>query len=60
MKEKQKVTVETEKLGEGSEPEGAPAASKPSAEPPKEVGGRGGLEPTRYGDWEVKGVATDF
>lgn len=22
--------------------------------------GRGGLEPVRYGDWEVKGLATDF
>ncbi len=27
---------------------------------PKEVGGRGGKEPGRYGDWEVKGLATDF
>ena len=27
---------------------------------PKEVKGRGGLEPTRYGDWEVKGIASDF
>jgi len=27
---------------------------------PKEVGGRGGLEPARYGDWEVKGIAADF
>ena len=25
-----------------------------------EIGGRGGLEPTRYGDWEVKGIASDF
>lgn len=22
--------------------------------------GRGGLEPVRYADWEVKGLATDF
>jgi hypothetical protein len=29
-------------------------------ESPKEIQGRGGLEPTRYGDWEVKGVASDF
>lgn len=28
--------------------------------PPEETGGRGGLEPTRYGDWESKGVASDF
>ncbi|MEQ1865058.1 MAG: DUF1674 domain-containing protein [Micropepsaceae bacterium] len=26
----------------------------------KEVGGRGGLDPTRFGDWEIKGVACDF
>ncbi|HET6375330.1 MAG TPA: DUF1674 domain-containing protein [Methylocella sp.] len=27
---------------------------------PKEINGRGGPEPVRYGDWEVKGIATDF
>lgn len=27
---------------------------------PPEKGGRGGLEPGRYGDWEVKGIASDF
>lgn len=27
---------------------------------PKEIGGRGGHDPARYGDWEVKGVASDF
>lgn len=27
---------------------------------PKEIDGRGGLEPVRYGDWEVKGIASDF
>jgi len=27
---------------------------------PKEFPGRGGLDPTRYGDWEVKGIASDF
>jgi hypothetical protein len=26
----------------------------------KELGGRGGLDPARYGDWEVKGIACDF
>ena len=26
----------------------------------KEVGGRGGLEPTRYGDWEKAGRCIDF
>lgn len=27
---------------------------------PKEVGGRGGNEPGRYGDWEIKGLTSDF
>lgn len=26
----------------------------------KEVGGPSGPEPTRYGDWERKGIAVDF
>ncbi len=26
----------------------------------RERDGRGGLEPVRYGDWEVKGLASDF
>jgi hypothetical protein len=26
----------------------------------KEVGGPSGPEPTRYGDWERRGIATDF
>lgn len=27
---------------------------------PPEMGGRGGRDPARYGDWEVKGRASDF
>jgi hypothetical protein len=27
---------------------------------PKELGGRDGPEPVRYGDWELKGLAIDF
>ena len=30
------------------------------ADPSKESGGRGGLDPTRYGDWEKDGLASDF
>lgn len=26
----------------------------------EEIGGRKGLEPTRYGDWENKGKCVDF
>ena len=31
-----------------------------SVEMPKELGGRKGPEPVRYGDWEKKGIAVDF
>jgi hypothetical protein len=31
-----------------------------SAERPKESGRKEGLEPTRYGDWENEGIASDF
>jgi len=31
-----------------------------SAETAREIGGRGGQDPARYGDWEVKGLASDF
>ena len=34
-------------------------AEKP-AEMPVEVGGRGGADPARFGDWEVNGRAIDF
>jgi hypothetical protein len=27
---------------------------------PKEIGGRKGLDPTRYGDWEKNGRCIDF
>jgi hypothetical protein len=31
-----------------------------AAERPKEIAGRKGPDPARYGDWEVKGIASDF
>lgn len=43
-----------------------PAASDASPPPekedvaPTEIGGRAGPEPTRYGDWENKGICSDF
>ncbi|HEY6520944.1 MAG TPA: DUF1674 domain-containing protein [Roseiarcus sp.] len=41
-----------------AEAEARRAQSKPEA--PNERNGRGGLDPARYGDWEVKGLASDF
>ncbi len=43
----EKTEVKTEK----------PEQAKPM---PKEIGGPKGPEPTRYGDWEVKGRCSDF
>ena len=34
------------------------AAQKPDM--PTELGGRDGPEPTRFGDWEKKGITSDF
>ena len=31
-----------------------------AADHPKETGRKDGPEPTRYGDWENKGIASDF
>lgn len=30
------------------------------AELPTEIGGRGGADPARFGDWEINGRAIDF
>ncbi len=66
---------ETQAASEPSEPKVlTPAAQRALAEAearrqaidaatamaPKEKGGRGGLEPGRYGDWEIKGLTSDF
>jgi hypothetical protein len=36
------------------------AAGQQAAERPKEQNGPTGPEPTRYGDWERNGIASDF
>ena len=52
---KRKLTPEAERaLAE------AEARRKEAEALPKEVGGRDGPEPTRYGDWEKKGIISDF
>ena len=45
---------------ESAEPrDDAPPASVPVPRP-REIGGRDGPEPTRYGDWEKNGRCIDF
>jgi len=38
----------------------AAAGRQPHSQSPKEFDGPKGPEPTRYGDWERKGIASDF
>ena len=35
-------------------------AAAEKAQKAAEIGGREGPDPARYGDWEVKGIASDF
>jgi hypothetical protein len=48
----QRALAEAEARRKATEANTAPA--------PKEFQGPPGPEPTRYGDWEVKGIASDF
>jgi hypothetical protein len=43
-----------------AEAEARRAAEKPPRASEKETGGPKGPEPTRYGDWERKGLISDF
>lgn len=44
-------------LAEAKERRKLKTSEKPA---PKELNGREGPDPARYGDWEKKGIATDF
>jgi hypothetical protein len=55
------MTDTAEPAATPADPAPAAPAKKPTQVPlPKEIGGTGGPEPTRYGDWEHKGRCTDF
>ncbi len=45
-------------LSEAEERRKAADAARPAL--PKEIAGRDGPEPVRYGDWEKKGIICDF
>jgi len=40
--------------------EAAPPQPEKTGTRAKEIGGRKGPEPTRYGDWEKNGIISDF
>jgi hypothetical protein len=43
-----------------AEAEARRQAAAMAPQQPTELDGRGGPDPVRYGDWEVKGIASDF
>jgi hypothetical protein len=47
-------------LAEAAERKAALDARAAALTQQREIDGRGGLEPVRYNDWEVKGIASDF
>ncbi len=56
MKQGDKVMGECGNKGQ----EDKPLLPHPPITPPPETGGPAGLEPTRYGDWEINGKCVDF
>jgi hypothetical protein len=55
------LTPEAERaLAEAEERRRLAEARKAADPSPKEVGGQAGPDPTRYGDWEKNGIASDF
>jgi len=54
--------MSSEEKNNKADPEDSKVDDTPSKDEvrPKEVGGRGGLDPTRYGDWEKAGRCIDF
>jgi hypothetical protein len=58
---KAQVAARIRTAGERAKAEAeARRAQKKQQSLPKEIGGPEGPEPTRYGDWERNGIASDF
>ena len=58
MSEKDKSTEKKIDNGAAASAEGGKEEKNPA--PEKEIGGRGGADPTRFGDWEKDGRCVDF
>jgi hypothetical protein len=54
-------TPEAERaLAEAEQRRAERARREAEAKPARELNGRDGPDPVRYGDWEVRGLASDF
>jgi hypothetical protein len=61
MEEEAEIAKRIAEAGKRAAAEAEERRARRSAAPlPKEIGGRQGPEPTRYGDWEINGLACDF
>jgi hypothetical protein len=63
MATKEEIAKRIREGGERALAEAEARRAKAKADPvakPKEIGGPKGPEPTRYGDWERKGLISDF
>jgi hypothetical protein len=62
MKPTQDAQPDTNPAPAAPEPAAKPAGSERPPQPvlPREIGGRDGPEPTRFGDWEKAGRCIDF
>lgn len=58
--ESKKAAIEGAAKRALAEAEARKHATRDKKPAPKEVGGRKGPDPARYGDWENKGIASDF
>jgi hypothetical protein len=56
------VEKRVREAGERANAEAAARRAKATQEKPapKEIGGQAGPDPTRFGDWEKNGIASDF
>lgn len=54
------LTPEAERALAEAEARRKAAECRPSPGPIKEIGGREGPDPARFGDWEVGGLVSDF
>ena len=63
-KRQRQIAERIRQAGERAKAEAEARRTKTEACPappgPKEIGGPKGPEPTRYGDWERKGLVSDF
>jgi hypothetical protein len=59
-KTKKEIAERIRQAGERAAAEAEARRKSEVAAPPTEIGGQKGPEPTRYGDWEKKGLISDF